>query len=610
MLTGVHFGGEHFIFFGALLVLGSVLLGMLSTRIGAPLLLVFLGLGMLAGEDGVAQVRFNDFGVAYTFGSIALAVILFDGGLRTKRRTFELAAAPAIGLATIGVLLTAVICGAAAMLFLGFNWIGGFLVGATIASTDAAAVFLLLHQRGTEIKERVNATLEVESGLNDPMAVFLTVIGVELLSFGNRLLGWEIAAQFAVQLFGGAVIGLGGGLALVRLINRIEIAAGLYPIVAAAAALAIFGGAQLVGASGFLAVYLAGLVMGNRKHRAAIVINRFFDGLAWLCQIGMFLMLGLLVTPRFLLADLLPAIGIALVLIFVARPLAVFICLLPFRFSREEVLFISWVGLRGAVPIFLASLPVLAEIPGGFTYFNVAFVVVLTSLVVQGWTVGPAARLLKLELPQQEEASRLDFDALTGYDRDIAGYRVAPNSPALMQKFANLHLPSRVRILSVIREGVVQNRENLERLEPGDYVLCVAPPEQLHALDTLFAARKRVDARADTDEVFGEFTVSGEMQAGQLASFYSFTLNEDERALTLSELMNRRIGHRPGVGDRVSLGLIELIVREVAKGKVKMVGVELEPEDRRVTMAELKRRVQERMRARWLRRGKGRRRGD
>ena len=409
------------ILIGAALVSVSIIAGMFSSRIGAPLLLVFLGLGMLAGVDGLGGIEFDDFRATYLVGSVALALILFDGGLRTPREAFRLAMWPALSLATAGVLVTALVAGLAAMYFLDFSLLEGLLVGATVASTDAAAVFLLLHTRGTELKRRVSATLEIESGVNDPMAIFLTVTCVELLLTPHMAFTGHFAMSFLIQMVGGAAIGFLGGMFLVFLINRIEIAAGLYPILAAAMALVIFASAQIIDASGFLAVYLAGLVMGNQRHRAQQVISRFHDGLAWLAQITMFLLLGLLATPSQMVSKLGGELAIAIILIVVARPIAVWLSLLPFRFTWQEKAFISWVGLRGAVPIFLASIPVIAGVSRGIEYFNVAFVVVIASLIVQGWTVSRAAQFFGLELPPPPEPiERREIDLPPSADREAA----------------------------------------------------------------------------------------------------------------------------------------------------------------------------------------------
>jgi cell volume regulation protein A len=608
----VHLFGEQFIFFGAILVVLSILAGMLSNRIGAPLLLVFLGLGMLAGEDGPGGVQFSDFTAAYLLGSVALAVILFDGGLRTPMRTFRLALWPSMSLATVGVVATAVITGLAAALLFDFGWLGGMLIGATVASTDAAAVFLLLHSRGTRIEERVSATLEVESGINDPMAVFLTVLFAELLQAGGEIPGLGIASSFIIQMVGGTLIGIVGGLALAWLVNRVEIATGLYPILVVAGAITIFGGTHLSGGSGFVAVYVAGFVFGNRKHRAARAINRFHDGLAWMCQIGLFLMLGLLITPSTMVQDLVPGLLIAAVLIFVARPLAVWVCLLPFRFAWREVAFISWVGLRGAVPIFLATVPVLAGVPGGTTYFSVAFVVVLASLVLQGWTLNFSARLLRLVLPAaSEEANRFDIDVPTGTDREIAGYRIAPDSAALSYPYPAIPLPRRTRILTVIREGTVMDRSKLPSLSVGDYVLALAPPEQLHALDALFASRRTDEEEgALRERQFGDFTLGADAPAGMIADLYGVPVDPEERNLPLDAFLKRRLPARPVVGDWVRVGDVELVVTELANDAIAKVGVALEPEARKLTFGRARQRLSEEIGVTLRRLGKRMRRGE
>ncbi len=568
---------HHLIFFGALLVLASIFAGLLSSRFGAPLLLVFLGLGVLAGEEGPGGFIFNDFRLAYLIGSVALAIVLFDGGLRTRKESFQVAAWPALSLATFGVLITAAIVGLAAHFFAGLSPLQSLLVGAIVGSTDAAAVFFLLNIRGMQIQKRVSATLEVESGVNDPMAIFLTILCVELLSQAGAPQWWELVRDLVTQMAGGALIGFLGGMALVWLLNRVELASGLFPIFAFAFALAVFGGAQEVGASGYLAVYIAGLILGNRRHRASQLIGRFHDGLAWLSQIIMFLMLGLLVTPSKLVPDIGPALVIAAVLMLVARPVAVALCLAPFRFSLRELIFVSWVGLRGAVPIFLATVPVLSNLPGAETFFAIAFVVVLTSLALQGWTIGRAARLLDLELPASSDASeRLSVD-LTGadIDRDIAAYRVSETSRAIGYPFAELPLPRRCRVLSVIREGTVMAREKLPRLEADDLVLVVAPPEQMLGLDQLFAARPV--RRSQDSAVFGEFTLEGNATLGTVADFYCFPVTTPERNMPLADFIARRLRRRPVVGDRLALGPIELVVQAMAGNRVTTAGIELEP---------------------------------
>ena len=573
--------GSQLILVGASLVLLSIFAGQISSRIGAPLLLVFLGLGMLAGEDGLGGIDFDNFRLTYLFGSISLAVILFDGGLRTHYASFRIALWPSVLLATAGVLLTAGITAVAAQYFAGLNWLEALLVGSIVGSTDAAAVFMLLRLNGMGLQRRVGATLEIESGVNDPMAVFLTVACVELLEAGatglTPELGLDLLRDFTLQMLGGAAIGVAGGYTLVVVINRLTVAPGLYPILALAGAMFLFGAAQTVHASGFLAVYLAGLIVGNRPHRAEQSISRFHDGMAWLTQIIMFLVLGLLVTPSQLPRALVPALVIAAVLMLVARPAAVWLCLAPFRFKWTEIAFVSWVGLRGAVPIFLATIPVLAGLRGGLLFFDVAFVVVLASLVLQGWTVAVAARTLGLQLPPQPETpTRAELDLPATFGRNVTGYVVGENARAEDEEIDALKLPGRAELLSVFRNGVRLGPGVGHRLQTGDYVLAVAPPDQSTALDRLFAGRP--EAAASTEGLLGEFEMDGEASVAAIAALYGLDVAEEERSLGVGELLRRRIGRRPVVGDRVRLGAVELVVGVMDGERITKVGVELDPE--------------------------------
>ena len=531
---------------------------------------------MLVGEDGPGGVQFGDFDTAFLIASLGLAIILFDGGLRTELSALRISWAPAATLATAGVVVTAAITGAAACFALGIGGIEGLLVGSLVASTDAAAVFLLLHQRGVELRRRLGATLEVESGMNDPMAVFLTIALVELMASGDQQPGWLVLREFAMQGVFGAAIGLGGGFALAWVVNRVDLAGGLYPVFAVAAALLVYGGADIVGGSGFLAVYLAGIVAGNRRMRANQLIRRFHDGIAWLAQIAMFLMLGLLVTPSELPGQLMSGAIVAFTLIFVARPLAVFLCLTPFRFPREEQVFIAWVGLRGAVPLYLAIIPVLHGAENAMAYFNVAFVVVLASLVLQGWTVPWMARRFGVEVPPGPQAAgRLDIDFTKEFDRDLIGYRVAPASPAAHRAFPDLPLPKRVRTVAVVRDGVLVDRASLERLRGGDYILLMTPPDQTVRLDRLFmppaAGRKTAS--------LGDFAFPASTAMGALAEMYGFAVSRDVREEPVGRFVRERLGHEPAVGDRLRVSGVDLVVREIEKSEAVSVGVDLEPAD-------------------------------
>lgn len=387
------------------LVLLSVLLSPLAIRLGAPILLIFLGIGMLVGQNGPGGYAFDDFELAYHVGSIALAVILFTGGLGTRVHDIRVCWGPALMLATLGVVITAAVVGLSIWL-LGVSLLVALLLGAVVGSTDAAATFLLLQGRGIKLKGRVMETIVVESGLNDPMAIFLTIVLVSFVDAGGAELSWELGAAFVMQLGVGAAAGLLGGLTLAWLINRLALASGLFAVLALSGAMALFGGTQLIGGSGYLAVYLCGVILMDRlSGLRREELNITHGSLAWLSQILMFLMLGLLVIPHQFRGEVLHAAGIAFILIFIARPLAVAICLAPFRFSLNERLFIAWVGLRGAVPIFLAIIPVMSPGPVDVNFFIVVFMVVIASLVLQGWTIPWLARRLDLDDQRKVAAS-------------------------------------------------------------------------------------------------------------------------------------------------------------------------------------------------------------
>jgi NhaP-type Na+/H+ and K+/H+ antiporter len=385
---------HELILLGGALGLLSIIAGLLSRRVGAPMLLVFLALGMLAGEDGILGIPYDDFTSAYLIGSVALAIILFEGGLKTPVSMLRLAFWPAIVLATIGVAFTALILGVFVSLVDGVPLVAALLAGSAAAPTDAAAVAVLLRRAGAALPERLRALLEVESGLNDPMSVFLTLLLLHLIAEPGSIGIEEATLWFFEEMAGGAILGLAGGSVLAQLLKRLRLESSLAPVLVVAGGLAVFGLAQLLGTSGFLATYLAATVTGATQHRARQEVEHFFEGMAWLAQIVLFLMLGLLVTPHNLPPYLAGAIIGAAVLIFLARPVAVFACLFPFRFSMRETAFASWVGLRGAVPIYLSIIPALVDPNRDQRLFASIFILVIASLIVQGWTVGPAARLL------------------------------------------------------------------------------------------------------------------------------------------------------------------------------------------------------------------------
>ena len=548
------------ILLGSLLVLAGILSSLIALRFGAPLLLVFLLLGMLAGEGGPGGIKFDDVGAAYTVGSIALALILFDGGLRTRLASLRNVLAPAVTLATVGVLITALLTAPVAKFVLGIGWIPAFLMGAMVASTDAAAVFFLINARGLRLRPRVRAVLEVESGTNDPFAVFLALLLVEILLVGDQ--SWShAAATFLRDAILGCVIGLAGGQVIALVLNRLVLAQGLHAPFVAVSALVVFAFANAVHTSGFLAVYLAGLVVGNKQTRAHNSVVVFLDAVTWLAQIVMFVLLGLLAWPHRLAYSLFGAIAIALVLMLVARPVTVLLCLWPFKFHWNEKIFISWVGLRGAVGIFLASIPMLVGLPGAYLYFDVVFVVVLSSLLVQGWTVALAARKLDISFTRSDPLPRrVELDLPGQLAREIIGYPVPANSPYLRRGL----IPNWARPTLVIRNEEILTPAEAHPVREGDYVYLLAPPEKAQALDRFFV--KLPPPTAPDPRLLGDFFVPGTATLGALAEIYGLQVAADHTEVTLADYFSEQLRRRVKTGDIVELGPIALLAHKVSRG--------------------------------------------
>ena len=564
---------HHLILIGAALVAASVILSAFATRMGTPLLLVFLVIGMLAGEDGPGGIKFADVQLTYLIGSVALGIILFDGGMRTHAATVRVGIWPGIALATVGVAVTAGLMAAFAVWLFGFSWLHGLLLGAVVASTDAAAVFSVLGAQGVALKRRVSATLEIESGFNDPMAVFLTIVLVEAIAAGKTSLDWSVAGELLAEFSIGGVTGLAGGVLMVRLINRLELAQGLYPLLASSLALLIFALTNVIGGSGFLAIYIAGLVMGNRQVHSAQNILRVHDGLAWLAQIGMFLVLGLLATPTDLLAVAHTALLAAVVLIVVARPLAVAICLTPFQFTWREQAFVAWMGLRGAVPIILGVFPLVAGIEGAWVFFNVAFFVVIVSLLIQGWSVGPVARVLQLEVPPASvPAGRYDLGAEGHWDLELVRYDLAADSPAVGTKIPDLPLPEQTSLAGVLRGHILEAPQRLTTLQPGDRVHVITSAARVDALNRIFIA-PHYPERLEEHRFFGDLMLDADANIGDIAQFYGIEMPPGAAGLTLGDYLQRVFRKWPVVGDRLKAGRVEFVVREVELGRVKRVGL-------------------------------------
>ncbi len=564
------------ILFGALLVLAGIFSSLIASRFGAPLLLVFLIIGMLAGEEGPGDFQFDNYDLTYLIGSVALAVILFDGGLRTKISRFRNALAPAALLASAGVLISAALTAIFAMVVLNVHWLPALLLGAIVSPTDAAAVFFLLRTGGLQLKPRIGAILEIESSTNDPVAVFLTVALTEMIlaqSHGAVSQGWWVVAELVREAAIGTVAGLLSGFAIVRVINTVQFPGGLHPLFVISAAIFCYAATTFLGGSGFLAVYLAGLMVGNRPLRALPSIIGFHDAATWFSQIVMFLVLGLLVTPTRVLAYAGAGLAIAAFLILVARPAAVWLCLAPYNVSVKEKAFVAWVGLRGAVSIFLAAIPTLAGVPEAEAYFNVAFFVVLVSLLLQGWTITAASRQLGLARARgAPSVNRVELDIPGQFEQEIAGYPILPRSFALTRQ----SLPSWSKLLLVVRGRAILNPVEAGVLQANDYAYFLTPPDRVHRLDRLFVGQEDGSDEA-AGPLFGELPINGDTQIGALATLYSLDVDDEQATQTVASLFMSEFDESPHHGDRLALGSRALLVaRKVDGTRVVRAGLQLD----------------------------------
>lgn len=564
------FAIEHLILLAAVLILFGILSSKLSARLGLPVLVMFLVIGMLAGESGIGGVAFDSPDAAYALGSLALAMILFDGGLQTPKSSIQLVWKPASLLATVGVLATAAVTGGVAAWVLDLPLLEGFLVGAIVGSTDAAAVFSQLRNAGIHIKERLKAVLEIESASNDPMAIFLTVGLLEVL-MNDVEPGLGLLKLFVTQMGIGAIVGVAAGWAAVRLINKVDLAAsGLYPVLVATCGLLSFGTAAYMGGSGFLAIFVSGVIIGNSQFvfkRSALL---FHDGLAWLSQITMFVMLGLLVNPKSLLEVWFEGLIIAVALTLIARPLAVVPLLKPFGFNRKEITLVSWVGLRGSVPIILAIFPLVFGLPNAPLIFNVVFFVVLISAIVQGSTLAWVADKLGLtETPPESPPATLEITSLRDVDAEIVEYMLGEHSRAANRLLAEVALPDSAVVAMITRGSAVIAPRGSTRILGGDHLFVVLKPELRPFIDSAFS-----DAgEASTSELPKvELRLKGSTRLRDIRNSYGIELNlEDD--LSLQDLMREYAGDQTEPGYSVVLHGVRLQICDMIDGRISTVSL-------------------------------------
>jgi len=561
---------DKLILLAAVLILMGILSSKISARLGLPMLVLFLVVGMLAGEAGIGGIAFDNAKAAHALGTLALALILFDGGLQTPVAAIREVWKPSALLATVGVLVTALVTGWAASHILDIPLLKGLLLGAIVGSTDAAAVFSLMRNAGIHIKARLKATLEIESASNDPMAIFLTVGLLEILVNGMEP-GTGLLSLFAMQMGVGAVVGLGVGWVSVRLINRIQlVASGLYPVMVAACGLLAFGLAANLGGSGFLAIFLAGVVVGNNRFVFQRGTFLFHDGLAWLSQITMFAVLGLLVNPPALLDVWLEGLLISAVLVLVARPLAVVPILRLFGFDAREITLVSWVGLRGSVPIILAIFPLVFGLPGAALIFNVVFFVVLISATVQGSTLPWIARRLGLtENPPAAPAATLEITALGDVDADIVEYTLGNDSRAVGRRLARIALPDGVVAAMITRHNQVIPPRGSTQLLAGDHLFIVLRPETRAFVDAVFSQALAATGVALPTQ---ELRLKGTTRVSDVRHSYGIQLGADAEA-SLDDIVRAGLPGEPVPHACLDVDGVRLWVRDMVGDRIATVGL-------------------------------------
>lgn len=479
---------EYFLLVASILILISIGIAKVFDNLGIPTLILFIGIGMLAGSEGLGGIEFDNAVIAQNAGILALVFILFAGGLGTNWKSVKPVLRDALSLATIGVLLTAVIVGVFTYFILGLSLLSSILVGAIISSTDAAAVFAVLGTKNVSLKNQLKPLLELESGSNDPMAVFLTIGFIQLIIKPETSF-LQLAELFLLQMGIGAAAGFLLGKAAVIIVNSVRIQyQGVYSVLMLAIACLTYSLTALLGGSGFLAVYIAGIMVGNHEFVHKKSLGRFFDGMAWLSQISIFLILGLLVFPSEVIVVSGNGLLLSFILIFVARPVSVFISLAFSRFSWREKMFISWVGLRGAVPIILATFPLIYGVPNAALYFSLVFFIVLTSALLQGWTLNMAAGLFRVRAPIiKQTVSPIEFAPVEGVNAELIDFYIHEKSENSGRTIVGLGLPPDSLVVIINRNENYIVPSGGTTIEPGDILLTLVSNENIEKVKKVFS---------------------------------------------------------------------------------------------------------------------------
>lgn len=563
----------------SLLLTLSILTSLVSLRVGVPLILLLLCAGLVAGASGFEIFDvFKRPKIAFFIGSAALAVILFDSGFHTNLNSLRKASKAAFSLATIGVLLTTLLLMPVVRMVLGLDWVSALLLSAMISSTDAAAVFFLLRSQGVALREKIRATLEVESGSNDPMAIFLTLALIALIQ--QLEAGTTLPISFWVSSFLGQLfIGAGAGVLCARLIHlilkHIRLETPLYPVLVLGMAMSGFALTNMLGGSGFLAVYLCGLLLGAEKLPARTQISGFQKTAAWLSQITMFMSLGLFVTIDGLKQVWIPAVILGMALIIWARPVMTFLTLVFFKsYTIKEKIFVSFVGLRGATSILLALAPIVYGLAKGELFFNVIFVMVLLSLAIQGLLIPWAARLCGVVLSQAPvDIPKTEIDLPGLNDSALILYRLTDQAPVLN----GTPLPRWARPSLVIRDGVSYPPGSIvKHLKSGDNLYVFSPSEtRQRALDRLFGAVNTTEVLSDGTD----FILTPDVTFGELKRLYHVSVPPQLEKMSVADLVQNELPDVE-VGDRLSLDAMDLIIRGLENSRLTEVGLDIDPDRR------------------------------